>query len=312
MIVNAHMATDASSQPGSLPAGVAPDNDRDGDEDGGQNNGNATTAMTTSGGDDGDAQLLRRVCLEYAATLLRKDTAAAAAADGDADDGGSKVATAAAAQPAAASARAVARLRELVGKSSAQAWELQSVLESAENDVAVTEALLTQLRVNAQQLANTFRLVDSLCHVVQRVEQATMATRQQCREVQAAYDARHPKSMQRFLGSINVFRSKKTAEVQRPPMPGWHPLETPLDVDAEFLSLRQQAWATPVKTRSEGGSKDISGGSATASDANGGVGADDSAAGGGGDGGDVVAREEQQGVPKQTLTAAAAAAAGGS
>lgn len=297
------MAAEASTEQAGPPPG---ENNNRGGDDGGTDDGSST--LTTSGkddGGDGDAQLLRRVCLEYAATLLREDTASAS---DDADGSGTAATAQTGAQPAAASARAVARLRELVDKGSAQAWELQSVLESAENDITVTQTLLAQLRANTRQLANTFRLVDSLCHALQRVEQATMATRQQCREVQAAYDARHPKSIQRFLGSINVFRSKKTAEVQRPPMPVWRPLEPPLDVDAEFRSLRQQAWATPVKSKTDAGGEKKGNSGATSSQVDSGSADGDAAAdaddGGGGRGGG--AGEEKQGAPGQTLPPEAA------
>ena len=121
--------------------------------------------------------------------------------------------------------------------------ELQGVLEGAENDLTVTtDVLLPQLLENSQNIENLFKLIDDLGRLVHNLECSAKATRDKSKAVQAAYRARNPQKIEKFLGSLNMFRSKsKDNNVSKPPMPDWAPVEVP-DVDTEFRRLRSQAW----------------------------------------------------------------------
>ena len=77
------------------------------------------------------------------------------------------------------------------------------------------------------------------------MERATRTTKDQVKNVQSGYDARHPKQVERFLGSLNMFRSKKdvgstNAASIKPPMPNL--LSAPIDIpdtSAIISSIRQ-------------------------------------------------------------------------
>ena len=120
------------------------------------------------------------------------------------------------------------------------------MLEGADNDLLVTrEVLLPQLLENTKSIQRTYALIDELGHLVNDMETTARATRDKAKAVHAAYKARNPQKMEKFLGSLNMFRSKKkTTVVGRPPMPDFIPEEVP-DVDAKFKHLRAKQAISP-------------------------------------------------------------------
>ena len=115
-------------------------------------------------------------------------------------------------------------------------------MEGVDNDLLVTQdVLLPQLIENMKNMQGMYKLIDELGHLVNDIEGSARMTRDKAKAVQAAYKARNPQKMEKFLGSLNMFRSKKKATViGKPPMPTWEPHPLP-DVDAEFKRLRAQA-----------------------------------------------------------------------
>ena len=133
-------------------------------------------------------------------------------------------------------------LTEIVGQSLSQVDEMNTILDSTERDTLVLrDALLPQLESNTQHLLTTFQTIDALGELVANMERTARATRDQVKEVQSAYDARHPKKVERFLGSLNMFRSKKdTDKIGMPPMPTLAQINIP-DTSAAFRSIQNAA-----------------------------------------------------------------------
>ena len=82
-------------------------------------------------------------------------------------------------------------------------------------------------------------MIDELGHFVDHLEGCARAMRDKSREVHSGYRARHPPKVERFLGSLNLFRSKKRdVDESRPSMPAWETPKIP-DTSAEFARLKR-------------------------------------------------------------------------
>jgi hypothetical protein len=116
---------------------------------------------------------------------------------------------------------------------------MNTILDSTERDtIVLRDALLPQLESNTQHLLATFQTIDALGELVANMERTARATRDQVKEVQSAYDARHPKKVERFLGSLNMFRSKKNDDnIGKPPMPNLSPINIP-DTSAAIRKIK--------------------------------------------------------------------------
>jgi SAM-dependent methyltransferase len=188
----------------------------------------ATTTIHTT-----DAELLRQACHEYASLFACSDATTA-----------TPPLPPSASAPPSSAADGVAELCALADTHTQKIIELHGVLDGADNDLLVTrDVLLPQLLENTKSIQHMYTLIDELGHLVNGMEGSARATRDKAKAVQAAYKARNPQKMEKFLGSLNMFRSKKkTTVVGKPPMPRFVPEELP-DIDAEFKRLRAQAWS---------------------------------------------------------------------
>jgi len=164
---------------------------------------------------DSNNQMLEEVCLEYAKTLVGTKTLT--------QDG-------------------IHSLTKVIDLSVGQVEEMSIILDSAQRDTTVLrDVLLPQLNSNTQHLLAMFQTIDELGALADRMERAARACRDQTRLVNEGYSARHPKKVERFLGSLNMFRSKKnTGNAERPPMPQLKKIEIP-NVDYEIEKIRQNA-----------------------------------------------------------------------
>ena len=125
-------------------------------------------------------------------------------------------------------------LTKMVDASLSQIDEVNLCASQIENDTTVLrEALLPQLASNTEHLKQMFQTIDALGTFVDQMERTTREAKEQVQQTQKGYDARHPKKMERWIGSLNMFRSKKkdgssnNAGSVKPPMPALAVLEIP-------------------------------------------------------------------------------------
>ena len=165
--------------------------------------------------------LEQKVCVEYASAIVGS-TGSSSARDG------------------------ILSLTNLVDTNLAQIDEMNICASLLENDsMVIRDALLPQLAANTKHLLAMFQTIDELGALADQMERTTRTTKDQVKNVQSGYDARHPKQVERFLGSLNMFRSKKdvgstNAASIKPPMPNL--LSAPIDIpdtSAIISSIRQ-------------------------------------------------------------------------
>ena len=119
-------------------------------------------------------------------------------------------------------------LTTIVDNSVGQINEISTILDSTQRDtIVLQEALLPQLNANTQHLLKMFQTIDELGALVDKMERSARTCRDQVKQVQNGYDTRHPKQVERFFGSFNMFRKKNTGQVGKPDMPTLAPLDIP-------------------------------------------------------------------------------------
>ena len=136
----------------------------------------------------------------------------------------------------------VVSLTKMIYTTIGQVDEMNLCTSLLENDsIVLRDALLPQLASNTEHLLSMFQSIDALGALVDQLERTTREIRDQVKQTQSGYNLRHPKKVEKWIGSLNMFRSKKNnvniAGSVKPPMPELAPINIP-DTTAAISSLQ--------------------------------------------------------------------------